>query len=380
MSITSRSKDRHLIRVFLYRDRAGKQKFHSETFYGTRTEAKRRERELKTLKDKSKLVASDSLKLEPFMEKWFKSTCKNAVGTSTYQRYITNSRMYIYPAIGHVRIQKLTPLMIQGLYADLQERGLASSTIRLINAPLSKALKQAVKWGMLQENPVTHVGLPTSKGQQSKVRPMTVAQMEAFLDAAKETRWLVMWELALASGMRPGEYLGLPWRCVDWDNGAVRVERTASYPVGLAARIGPPKTKRSRRTIPLPTPVMDDLREHRAAVKRARLKSKCWNTDLDLVFPGEDGEIMKYPRFLTQVFHKTLKIAGLKKGRDGFRPYSLRHTCATVLLLEGKHPKVVSERLGHASITETLDTYSHVLPTMQKEASDTLSRVMFGST
>lgn len=202
---------------------------------------------------------------------------------------------------------------------------------------------------------------------------MNPEEANRFLDASGETDWAALFELALATGLRPGEYLGLPWTAIDWDRGRIEVFKSAIFPKGSPPFIGAPKTKASRRSIPLDESTMEKLRDHRqdqlSDIMRA---GPDWSRELNLVFPAANGEIWCEQSFRRYTFSKVQKKAGLK----GFSHYSLRHTCATLLLLAGENPKVVAERMGHSTIKQTMDTYSHVLPTMQAGATEKLSRML----
>lgn len=199
---------------------------------------------------------------------------------------------------------------------------------------------------------------------------MTREQTAAFLQAAAQTEDSALFHVALHSGMRPGEYLGLTWDCVDWDQERVRVEKSLVATPGKPRYLGPPKTPESRRSISLPASVMAKLRTHRTNQIQQRLfEGERW-TDLNLVFPNSVGNFRDLRNLSTRVFKKILEAADLP---GEFRLYDLRHSCATLLLQADENVKVVSERLGHASVKLTLDTYSHVLPTMQKRAADKLA-------
>lgn len=379
-SITKRGKNRYLVRLFLGRDADGKQKRFVKTVHGTRKEAERLKREWIAQLEAGRLATAKETTLDDYMSEWFEVACKPSVEEATFQKYRANYYRYISPEIGFMQLGKLAPYTLQSLYHKIHERGVSVATIKLAHAPLSRALKQAVRWRKIAYNPAADVDLPRSRGRKREVSAMNPDQAQGFLDAAILTPWTTLWEVALSSGMRPGEYLGLEWDSVDWSAGAVVVRQAVKRPAGQEPFIGPPKTTASRRTIPLPQEVMEGLRDHRISQNEQRLKlGDRWNSKLNLVFPGPDGGIWNYLHFRDHAFKKTILRADLPYGKGGFTPYSLRHTCATLLLLEGENPKIVSERLGHASISETLDTYSHVLPTMQRGASDKLARVLFRS-
>ena len=184
----------------------------------------------------------------------------------------------------------------------------------------------------------------------------------------------IIFTFLLASGMRPSEALALQWKDVNQARGTVEVRRTLVR-LRQSWHFAEPKTARSRRTIPLPDTMTRDLREHRRlqAVRRLRLGSGY--EDHDLVFATDDGRPLDLHNLTNRNLKSILKAAGLPQS---VRIYDLRHTCATLLLAAGENAKVVSERLGHAGITLTLDTYAHVLPTMQKQAAERLETLLFG--
>lgn len=175
--------------------------------------------------------------------------------------------------------------------------------------------------------------------------------------------------------MRPEEYLALKWSDVDLDARIATVTRTIVWRKGGGWYFGEPKTTRSRRTVPLPESISRALKTHRAKQSEMKLKAGAYYATHNLMFATREGKPLNLRNLTLRHFRPTLKRAGLS---ETFRLYDLRHTCASLLLGANEHPKIVSERLGHASITLTLDTYSHVLPTMQKGASEKLERLLYG--
>lgn len=212
--------------------------------------------------------------------------------------------------------------------------------------------------------------------EKKEMQAMTTEQAQAFLKAADEGPHGCWLAFLLATGCRPGESQALKWGDVNWQTGAVTIQRNL---VRLrrdksAWQFGEPKTASGRRTIPLSPGMMKRLSDHRRTQGEARLKAGPKWKALDLVFCGPSGE----PRavdYLSKLWKATLKAAGLPAT---FRSYDARHTTATLLLQDKTSPKVVSERLGHANVQITLDVYGHVLPGMQEEATERLGRLIFG--
>lgn len=214
-----------------------------------------------------------------------------------------------------------------------------------------------------------------SRHERREMQALYPEEAGRFLAAAAADRWHVLLALALATGMRPGGYLGLQWQDAELERGVVTIRRALVWRKGGEWYFGEPKTARSRRNIPLPASVRTALMEHRRRQGAERLKAGPAYQHNDPVFAMSDGRPVQLRTLDRLHFKPTLKRAGLSQT---IRLYDLRHTCASLLLSAGEHPKVVSERLGHASITLTLDVYSHVPHTMQEAASQKLEGVLFG--
>jgi len=248
-------------------------------------------------------------------------------------------------------------------------RGLSPRTVRYTHSVLRSALNQAVKWGLLYRNPADLVDLP--KQQKKEIQVLTPEEAARFMEAAVYSRWKALFSLLISSGMRPGEALGLKWQDIDFAKGRVHVRRALTK-TKEGWQLTEPKTPKSRRTIPLPAGVMQDLKEHKKEQAAEKLRNRDYQ-DYDLVFASEKGTPLDLHNIVRRHFKPLLKDAGL----PDINIYALRHTCATLLLMAGENPKVVSERLGHSSVTMTLDTYSHVLPDMQEEATKKLEGILF---
>jgi integrase len=215
---------------------------------------------------------------------------------------------------------------------------------------------------------------------------LTKSEVRTFLAAAREDRLSALFELAASSGMRPGEYLGLKWEDVDLKKGTVTVRRSLTYPADGKWYFSDPKTKRSRRTIPLPASTVKALRQHKRKQRKERSDlGAAWHHH-DLVFTTTNGNAIAHSNLVRRNFARSMKRAGLgtwegEDDRKRFVPkisiYDLRHTHATLLLQDNVNPKIVSERLGHSTVVITLDTYSHVLPTMQQDAAERLETILY---
>lgn len=361
-----------LVRIYKGEDPiTGKRNYLNFAVKGTRKDAERELHRLSLEQEQGTLVEPNALTVNAYLDQWLE-TAKSKLGERTLQDYTLVLKRYIRPTLGTLRLNKLTSLAIQGVYSNMQARGLSARTVRYAHTVLSSALTQAVKWRLLTVNPAKAVDLPKNT-QLKEMHALTPEEATRFLDAAAMDRWGILFTFALVTGMRPGEILALRWRDVDFEAGTVIVRRALVTLKGKHT-FAEPKTARSRRTIPISASMVKDLQQHKAdqAVERATAGA-CWE-DGDLVFASGDGTPLNERNLVQRHFKPILEAAGLPKK---VRMYDLRHTCATLLLSQEVNPKVVSERLGHASITLTLDTYTHVLPTMQREAADKLDALLF---
>lgn len=336
-------------------------------------------------------VEASPLTVNAYLDKWLEAAARPRLTERTYISYEWLLTKHIRPALGDKKLADIRPLHVQAIYgqmmaAKLKEneepkpgvtygRGLSARSVRYTHAVLSSAFKQAVRWHMLAHNPCEAVELP--RMAQREMLAFSPEEAARFLKAAAEDKFAALFMFALATGMRPEEYLALKWSDVDLARGAATVVRTLIWRKGGEWYFGEPKTSRSRRTVPFPASVLSALQEHKRRQAAERLKAGAGYQNNELVFAMSNGRPILLRTLDRRHFKPTLQRAKLPQS---FRLYDLRHSCATLLLAANEHPKVVSERLGHASITLTLDTYSHVLPSMQQAASEKLESILFKKT
>jgi integrase len=264
-------------------------------------------------------------------------------------------------------IKQLTAPDVQNVYDSMLQRGLSNRTVRYTHSVLSSAMNELVKKGAIKVNPCLQTVLP--KRSRKEIRHMSPDQACVFLKATRPDRFSVLFRLALETGMRPEEYLALQWKDIDFKHSFLSVRRAISWSRDDGKyEFIEPKTVRSRRRIPLSASMVSALQKHRSFQAQENDR----HIDLNLVFPSARGTPVQPRNLRNRHFFPILEKAGLER----FRLYDLRHTMATLMLAAGENPKVVSERLGHASIVITLDTYSHVLPTLQREATDRLAKIL----
>jgi integrase len=270
-------------------------------------------------------------------------------------------RRYIRPLIGPRIMAGLSPLEIQSAYQNMIDRRLSSRTVYCAHAVLRSAMRQAIRWQLLLNDPTQGVQLP--RQQCKEMRVLTTEQARTFLRIASQTPQACIFAVALTTGMRPSEYLALCWQDIDWERGTISVVRSLHKNEGQF-RFDDTKRIRSRRVVKLQTWVLRLLVKLRHENAEPTTERKSDSEFADLIFTTARGEPIDEEYLVKKYFKSILRNAGL----PDIRLYDLRHTSATLTLTVGVPPKVVSEQLGHASAAFTLDTYSHVLPHMQDEA------------
>jgi integrase len=314
------------------------------------------------------LVSPEKYTLGDWFHIWLEYYKRPGIRKSTYERYAHFAQNHILPALGKLHLERLRPEVLQGFFAE--KEGFAPNTVKFIYVILHSALEKAVELGYLPRNPADCVSLP--KRRQKEIRILSPQEMQHFLSCARKHRLYPAFLLLASTGMRRSEVLGLRWQDVDLEKGLVTVNQVL---IPLIRGIGfeEPKTKQSRRTIPLLPEVVEELREWRKRWLEERMGLGPDWPETDLVFPSEVHTPL-LPRNFTRVFHAICREARL----ENFTIHGLRHSFASYLLAKGVHPKVVSEVLGHSSITITMDTYSKLIPGLKEMAVEKLRDLFKG--
>jgi integrase len=370
--IIPRGEDTWLVRIFTGRDGNGKRRYLNKTVRGKKKDAQDYLSNTLVAISTGTFVEPSPMTLNGYLDRWLEGAAKARVSERTYRDYEWLLKCRVRDKLGSEKLSDIRPLNIQTLYTAMQKQGLSPRSVRALHAVLSSAFKQAVRWQMLSRNPCEAVELP--RYIRKEMQAFSPKEAKRFLEAAANDSHGIIFAFALSTGMRPEEYLALKWSDIDLSKGTATVQRTLQRRKGGGWYYGDPKTPRSRRTIPLPASIVRSLIEHKRRQGEARLKAGVGYQQHNLVFASLDGTPFMLSNLTRRHFKPILKSAKLP---GTFRLYDLRHSCATVLLAAGENPKVVSERLGHASIVLTLDTYSHVLPDMQQEATRKLESILF---
>lgn len=326
------------------------------TYYG-KTQQHCREwlQEIRNQMDEGLTIEGAKTSTGKFLDNWLE-TVKPTLHPNTWTQYSAIIDRYIKPGLAVLRLKDLRLEHIQTLYSNRLEAGTGARTVRLIHAVLHRALNQALKWGPIQRNPATAVEKP--RQPRPEMRTLDVRQTRDFLRAAQGYRLETLFHLAITTGLRRGELLGLQWNDLDWGTGKLQVRRQLQRVVGKGLVFNEPKTAAGRRPITVGQTDLAQLQQHRKRQLEERLFAGCSWQDHGLIFASAVGTPLD-PRNVFRDFKNLLKTADL----PDIRFYDLRHTAATLMLQQRVHPKVVQERLGHSTISMTLDTHSHVLPT-----------------
>ena len=298
-----------------------------------------------------------------------------SVRPSTWAAYKVIVESRIIPALEMVPVQRLSAAQLNKLYASLLadgrhdgRGGLSPRSVQYTHVTIHKALADAVKGQLIPRNVAGQATPP--RPQTKEPTTWTASDLRAFLAHVEEDRLNAAYLLAAAAGLRRGEVLGLRWRDVDMAGGRLAVVQTLLH-VRNELAFSTPKTAKGRRSVALDTRTIEALRAHRRAQVEERLALGPGYQDGDLVFAREDGAPL-WPDSFSRAFNRHAKAAAL----PAIRFHDLRHTHATLALQAGVHPKVVSERLGHATVSITLDTYSHAIPVMEEEAAERVAALV----
>lgn len=299
-----------------------------------------------------------------FMDAWMEDVKKGSVRHTTYETYSYVLRHAV--PIRDIPLAKITAQHVQRLLSDLRATGLGR-TIEVLHAVLHQAFEQAVRWDLVPRNIISAVTVP--KVPKKDIAPLTEGEAYRFLDAAEDDRLYALYVLAITCGLRFGEVLGLRWNNIDLNAKTLTLTHQLSKHDGSFL---PLKTAKSKRTIRLSDMALKALKGHRLRQAEERLKvGELWH-DLDLVFCTEIGTPLNQSNVRNRSFYPILEKAGIRR----IRFHDLRHTCATLLLSQGVHPRIVQEQLGHSRSGVTLDIYSHVTPPMMDEVASKMDSML----
>ena len=367
--IIKRYKDSYSIVIELGNDPStGKRRQQWYSVKGTKKEAEKKLSELLHEIDTGTFMKPGKTTLAEYLERWMKDYARPNLAPKTADWYAYIIHSHIVPSLGNTLLTRLKPEQLQRYYAEKLSGGrcdgkgaLSPQTVRHCHVAIHYALETAIKWGLLTHNPADAVSPPRSERHQ--IQTWSAEELGSFLETAKDTPYYAMFHLLFASGMRRSEALALRWCDIDLPLCQIYVTRSMQHLADGTFTFKQPKTARGRRAIALPPSTTLILKEHREKQALDTAFVGRILKDDDLVFSHLDGKPF-LPNSITHAWGKMVKRTGLKY----IRLHDARHTHASLMLKQGVHPKIVQERLGHASIQITLDTYSHVAPGLQEAA------------
>jgi integrase len=316
------------------------------------------------------LSDSRGIAVGEFLDKWLEEVVRPNVRPWTFAGYEVHVRLHLKPTIGTVPLDKLSPMHVQRLMNQKIAEGLRPKTIRYIRGTLRSALNHGVRWGLISRNAAALVASP--RVEQYEIKPLTPVEARTLLQSLRGDRLEALYSVALTMGLRQGEALGLRWHDVDLELGYMRISKQLQR-IDRRLQLVEPKTSRSRRSLAMPRAIVVGLREHqnRQEAER-RLAGDRW-MEGGFVFTTPEGKPLDGTA-ITKQFHRHLERAGLAQRRF----HDLRHSCATLLLVQGVSPRVVMDVLGHSQIGLTMNTYSHVIPELRREAADRMDHLLGG--
>jgi integrase len=323
----------------------------------TKTEALVALRKATVDRDGGLIFEVENITLAEYLHRWLDSPVKTKnLKPITVEQYEQQIRVHIVPSLGRVKLRTLSPELVQDFYDSKIAAGLKPSSVRYIHAVLHNALEHAHKRRLIPDNVASKTDPP--KVRPPEIQPLDAEQAKTLLDASRTEPLGSLYTVAATAGLRIGELLALRWTDVDLEQGVMRVSRNLSRAKG-GPRFTTPKNGKGR-SVTLTKQAIESLRSHRKAQNEVRLRLGTLWEDNGLVFASETGKPLTRDFVDRRSFKPLLKRAGLPK----IKLHDLRHTCATLLLSRGVHPKYVQELLGHASIVMTLNRYSHWIPSM----------------
>ena len=367
--ITKRSEDSYSIVLDVGTDPAtGRRRQQRVTVKGTKKDAEKRLGELIHQLDTGIFIRPGKTTLSEYLHRWVKEYAWPNLSPRTAEGYEHIISRHLVPALGNIPLTQIKPEHLQKYYSEKLsggrcdgKGGLSARTVRHHHVTLHTALESAVKWGLLVRNPADAVTPP--RYQSREMHTLDEHGIHKLLEASKSTNYYALYYMALFTGMRRSELLALRWSDIDLAMCELSVTRTLHHLRDGSFIYRQPKTAKSRRMIALSPSTALVLKEHKEKQGIDHLLMGVPLKVSDLVFSHVDGNPL-LPDTVTREWIRLTRRIGL----PGIRLHDARHTHASLMLKQGIHPKIVSERLGHSSIVITLDTYSHVSPGLQEAA------------
>lgn len=368
-SIRRRSGDSWELTIDLGRDSEGRRRRRFIHVKGRKAHAERRLREVLAGLDKGLPLDTSKVTVAEYLGRWHRDYVERNTRPGTAERYMVDIKNHLIPQLGLLPLTKVSPADVQAMEAAALAGGLSPRSVQHAHRVLSEAYRHAIEWGLTWHNPCASVRPPRQMNKEISVPdPATVLRL---LEASKASPHHAAFHFLAYTGARRGEACGLMWSDLDLDAATASIRRAAVRVKGQGVVMMPPKTERGERLIALDADTVDMLRAHRGT---------------QVIQQSELGELYESRRFVfanpfgapldPYVLTDTWRHLVSRAGASGVRLHDLRHFHASMLLRANTHPKVVMERLGHSTISVTLDTYSHSIPALQAEAATDFARLM----
>jgi len=366
-NIREKTKGSWQIQIYTGTDPDGKRRRHFETVKGRKGDAQRRLTELLSSLDKGVYTPPGHLTVAEHLYQWLEGYVKTNCSPRTFDGYQSIMDRHLIPALGYVQLKQLHPQMIQAYYGKACET-LSSRTVHHQHRVLSQSLKYAVRQGYLGRNPAEFVDPPSPRNKV--MRHLDPSEVELLLTSVNDHYYYPVIYTAVSTGLRQAELLGLRWRDIDLDMCSISVSQVLYIRKG-EYQFKEPKTSHSRRRVSMTPKLACFLRAYKLEREKLYFVLGSELTLDSLVFTSVDGKPID-ARVMSHAFGRMVKKAGL----GGVRFHDLRHTFASLMLMRGAKPKVISEALGHASVAFTMDVYSHIIEGMQSDAMALLDEVL----
>ncbi len=341
-------------------NQTGKYQQQWVTVKGGKKNAEKKLSELLHLIDTGNYMQPNRTTVADYLTTWLSDYVKPNLSPRGYERYESIVRVHLVPAIGSIPLTQLRSNHLQKHYSGMLEVGLSPQSVRYDHVVLHKALATALKWGLIARNVADGVDVPRAK--RSEMKTWDEEEINQFLEAAKDTQYYALFYTALFTGMRRSELLALRWQDIDFIYSQIYVNRSMHHLQGGGYIFTQPKSDKSRRTIALPPSAFLVLEDYRKQKETEGILLGTLLKDIDLAFSAL-GKPLR-PNTVSRAW----TMLAIKAGVKVIRLHDARHSHASLMLRQGVHPKIVQERLGHSTISVTLDTYSHVTPGMQEAA------------
>lgn len=377
-NIRQRSKNSWTITVEMPKDTiTGKRKQKYYTIRGNKKEAEKFLTEKLRELDTGLLIDTQKMKFAEYLDYWIKEACENKLSITTLDGYKQNIEKHIKPYLGNIELEKIMPLHLQNFYTNRLKSGrlngkggLSNKTVVTLHRIIHRALEQAVKWQLVIRNVADSVEPP--KPKKYKANFLDEKQTNMLIEKSKNTDIYIPIIIAIYTGMRRGEILGLMWSNINLEKGYIIVEQ-ALYATSNGLKISLPKTEKSVRKIAIPKTLVKELKKCKIRQLKNRLKMGELYKENNMVCCNNDGSLIN-PKSFSRKFHKLLVANNLPL----IRFHDLRHSHASLLVKLGVQPKVISERLGHSNINITMDLYSHIYEETDKEVANMFEKLIVG--